>query len=296
MISTSDFKCCRQIFSAARISLNATARTDPMRKSCSNPVSLGAATPAPPTSDRTLSPFSRFLRARLSPEGYLGLHLTIGASLLLIAGALFGAIADEVARAASITQLDLEIARWLHSRAAEPLTTIMLVLTHLHGVTAILFWSLLFGIYLARRRAWYWVLSLTLAVGGGSLLNVAMKYVFQRARPSFDEPLLTLVTYSFPSGHTAGSTMFYGVLVCYLFSQIRAGLARLLIVASAIVLVLLVGLSRMYLGVHYFSDVLAAIAEGWAWLALSVTAVSTLRRRNLYRAMRSQSALQERVP
>ncbi|WP_395406963.1 phosphatase PAP2 family protein [Pseudoduganella sp. UC29_106] len=91
----------------------------------------------------------------------------------------------------------------------------------------------------------------------------------------FDEPLLTLATYSFPSGHTVAATLFYGLLACYLVMRGR----RWLPVAGATLMVLLVACSRMYLGVHYLSDVLAAVAEGVAWLAICVTGMSTWRRR-----------------
>jgi membrane-associated phospholipid phosphatase len=228
--------------------------------------------------------FLPFLRARLSPEGYLGLHLTIGALLLLAATAVFGAIAEDVVTAAPITLLDVRIAHWLHGHANPALTRFMLAVTYLHGVGGIAVLSVLLGLVLWQRHARYWLLTLAIAVAGGAVLNVAMKYTFHRARPSFDDPLLTLLTYSFPSGHTAGSTAFYGVLASYLYAQVHGWTARIGIILAALCMVLLVGASRMYLGVHYFSDVLGAMAEGAAWLALTITAVSTLRRHRLFRA------------
>lgn len=229
-----------------------------------------------------MTPFSRFMHARLSPEGYAGLHLTIGALLLIAASAIFGAIAEDISSADAITLLDVRIARWLHLHAVSSLTRVLLVVTNIHSPGGIIVMACAVGLYLARCKAWYWLLSLTVAVAGGALLNLAMKYAFQRARPLFDDPLLTLTTYSFPSGHAAGSTVFYGVLGCYLFSRVAAWPQRVCIVLAALCMVLLVGFSRMYLGVHYFSDVLGAIAEATAWLALTITAVSTLRRRRLF--------------
>lgn len=238
-----------------------------------------------------MSAFSRFLRARLSPEGYLGLHLTTGALVLVAAGAFFGAIAGQVTAGAPITVLDLQIAQWLHARATPALTSALLLLTHLHGITAISIWTIVLACYLTSRREWYWLLSTAVAVAGGMLLNVAMKYAFHRARPSFDEPLLTLSTYSFPSGHTAASTLFYGVLAAYLCSRVCGHAKRVLIVAAAMMLVALVGFTRMYLGVHYFTDVAAAMAEGCAWLALTLTTVSTFRRRGRLRAVHGVNPL-----
>lgn len=107
------------------------------------------------------------------------------------------------------------------------------------------------------------------------LLNVLMKYAFHRARPSFDDPLLVLTTYSFPSGHVAGATLFYGVVAAMLISRTAAWRWRVMVVLAAITMVALVALTRVYLGVHYLSDVLAAFAEGVAWLALCLTGLHT---------------------
>jgi undecaprenyl-diphosphatase len=219
----------------------------------------------------------RFVRARLSPEGAFGLHLTVGLALVLAMAWAFARIADEVMEGAPITVLDVQLAQWLHQHASQEITAVMLGITWMHSMPGIVVLSLLFGAWLYRKRACYWLLALVLTVPGGMLLNVAFKHVFQRARPHFDDPLLTLGTYSFPSGHTASATVLYGLLACYLAAH--AGTRRrMLAVAGALAAVALVALSRMYLGVHYLSDVLAAAAEGCAWLAICVTAVSTLRR------------------
>jgi membrane-associated phospholipid phosphatase len=220
----------------------------------------------------------RFARARVSAQGAFGLHLTIGAALMLVAAWLFAGIAGDVASGAAITTLDVALAGWFHRHASQGFTVVMLAITWMHSVPGIAVLALLFGARLYLHRAWYWLLALVLSVPGGMLLNVAFKHVFQRARPHFDDPLLTLSTYSFPSGHTASATVLYGLLACWLAAHARSRRSALLAAAGAVAAVALVALSRMYLGVHYLSDVLAAAAEGSAWLAVCVTAVSTLRR------------------
>jgi undecaprenyl-diphosphatase len=112
------------------------------------------------------------------------------------------------------------------------------------------------------------------AVGGGLAVNALMKLAFHRARPVFDDPLLTLSSYSFPSGHVAGSTIFYGLAVLWLFSHTRRPLWRALALATAVLVIVVVAFSRMVLGVHYLSDVVAAFAEGVAWLAICVGALT----------------------
>jgi membrane-associated phospholipid phosphatase len=81
--------------------------------------------------------------------------------------------------------------------------------------------------------------------------------------------------YSFPSGHVVGATLVYGIVAAMLSAQIGAWRWRVTIVLLAFAMVVLVALTRMYLGVHYLSDVLAAFAEGLAWLALCLTGVHT---------------------
>ena len=220
-----------------------------------------------------------FLRARVSRQGYLGLHLTVGALALMLAAVLFGNIAEDVVTLDAITLLDAQVSQWFHVHARPPLTTLMLGVTYLHSALGIIALSGVLAIYWVRIKAWNWLLVLFLTVPLGMLLNVLLKNIFQRARPSFEQPLLTLTTYSFPSGHTAAATLFYGVLAAYLCCRLASWRWRVVVVALAALLVALVGLSRIYLGVHYLSDVVAAIAASSGWLAVSLTAVGTLRRR-----------------
>jgi undecaprenyl-diphosphatase len=235
------------------------------------------------------SPLRRFIDARLSPEGAMGLHLTIGVALLLVTAWIFGAIAEDVVTGATITVVDVRLAHWFHDRATPGFTRAMLIVTHWNGIAGSSVMGALLALWLWRRRAYDWLIVCLVAVPGGMLLNAALKHAFRRARPSFDDPLLSLVTYSFPSGHTAAATVFYGLLACYLVRRVRAWPARVLAVGGAVAMVMLVALSRMYLGVHYLSDVLAAAAEGAAWLAICITAVSTLHRRRLARGEPSWS-------
>ena len=219
------------------------------------------------------------LAARFRPTEVFGLHLTLGVAVLVAATAVFGRIAGDVVSAAPITRLDLALASHFHAYKHSCWTPLLLFVTHWHSTIGVLAMALLCAGFLAARRAWYWLLALVLAVPGGMLLNVLLKYTFQRARPHFDEPLLSLATYSFPSGHTLGATVLYGMLAAWAFSNTRRRPLRLLAVVAAASMIVLVALSRVYLGAHYLSDVLAAFAEGCAWLAICITAVSTLRRR-----------------
>lgn len=176
------------------------------------------------------------------------------------------AIAADVLYGGPISHLDV----WLADRVVvAPYTRLAFALqfwTNLHSQVALLAYSTLFVLLLGRRRAWDWAAGVALAVPCGMLLNAALKLLVQRSRPVLENPILALNTYSFPSGHVAASTLFYGMLAAYL--AFRYPRSRHLWRAAAALLILLVGYSRMALGVHYFGDVLGALASSGAWLVI----------------------------
>jgi membrane-associated phospholipid phosphatase len=228
-----------------------------------------------------LAALGKLIASRRTPCGPDGSRLVAGIVILLVATGLFAVIAADVMNGGSITVLDIKLARWLHAGASIGFTRVMLGLSYIHSVSGIFVLTMLLGLYLFRKHAWFWLASLLVVVPCGMLANVLLKYTFGRARPSFTDPILTLATYSFPSGHVAAATLFYGMLAAYLVSRTQDWRLRGALVAAAALMVALVGLSRLYLGVHYFSDVLAALAESCAWLALCLTLCSSLR---LYRS------------
>jgi undecaprenyl-diphosphatase len=220
----------------------------------------------------------RFLGARLSPEGFLGLHLTIGLLVIVAAGWWFGDIAEDMSRNAATRALDESITSWFVVHASPLVTGISRAVTFLGSVGFLTSASVLVGVVLAIRRSFYRLLALVLAAGGGALLNLALKHLFHRQRPALENPLVTLSSYGFPSGHTMGATIFYGVLALIVTYWIRRWSRRVLIGLVAALAIALIGASRIYLGAHYFTDVIGAIAVGLAWLAFCWTGVETLRR------------------
>lgn len=220
----------------------------------------------------------RFLAARLSPAEVYGLHLTAGLALILAAAGIFAFIAHNVVTQAPLTVLDMRLAQQFHSYAHSGWTVFMLAITHAHATVPLLVLAGLFAIYLYGQRAYDWVATVVATVPVGMMLNVALKHIFQRARPHFEEPLVVLATYSFPSGHAAGSTLLYGVIAAYCVCRLRSQVARIGACTAAATMVLLVCLSRVYLGAHYLSDVMAGITVGIAWLTVCITAVATLKR------------------
>jgi undecaprenyl-diphosphatase len=221
----------------------------------------------------------RLLKARLSSKESSGLYLTVTLATLIVAALVFGAIAEDVVTNDPLTVVDVRFSAWLHDHRIDSLTRFLLIITDLHSLLGVTVMTFAVSAFLWTKRLRIWVLTLMLAVFGAMLLNLSLKHVFIRERPHFDNPLLVLTTYSFPSGHTVMATVFYGTLCALVVSRTRRWLWRVLTIAAAALLVLLVGFSRIYLGAHYLSDVLAAIAEGLAWLAFCFVLIAALRRR-----------------
>jgi membrane-associated phospholipid phosphatase len=100
-----------------------------------------------------------------------------------------------------------------------------------------------------------------------------LKATFERPRPSFDDPVATAGWFSFPSGHALSSIALYGTLAYVLGSALRSQRARAASLAGVAVLVATIGFSRLYLGVHYLTDVLAGYSAGLAWLLFTIAVV-----------------------
>lgn len=227
---------------------------------------------------RDISPPS-FLRARFARGHHLGLPLTTGALAVLSTLLLFALVACEVSSHGALTRLDQQLADWFNRRAFEPLTTLVLGYTHLHGTIGVLAMGALLLWRMLARRQWLWAADLLLVLPGGMLFNFGLKHVFARLRPSFDDPILVLHSYSFPSGHTIGATLLYAMLAAWLLAHgpARAGV-RAAVPGGALLLVALTAFSRVYLGAHFLSDVLGAMLLGTAWFAFWTTALFTVRR------------------
>jgi len=203
-----------------------------------------------------------------------------GIAVVFAASIAFAVVAFAVADRDPILARDLQVLVWLHTHGNPVFTAFLLSVSYLHSLLGIAAFSVILAIALARRHKWYWVLSLALTITGGMLLNLAIKLAFHRGRPVWEDPIITLATPSFPSGHTAAATLFYGFLGVYLISHVTGLAVRIAVAIGCLVMVMLVAFSRMYLGVHYPSDVLAAMSASTAWLVMCLAGVRRLSKRH----------------
>jgi membrane-associated phospholipid phosphatase len=177
---------------------------------------------------------------------------------------------------------DVSFARWLHMHASDPLVRVFHVITFGGNTTVLLVVVIAVGIVLLRRARPYEAAVILLALGGAAILNALLKLAFARPRPELS--FVHLSTYSFPSGHAAVSTATFTVIAYLLGLRYRSLSARAAIVAGTVVAVLLVAFSRLYLGAHYLSDVLAGISLGFAWAMLCLILYTLRPKRRLWSA------------
>jgi membrane protein DedA with SNARE-associated domain/membrane-associated phospholipid phosphatase len=218
----------------------------------------------------------RWLLRRLTPGQYLGLHLTVG---LLAAGGslwLFGGLVEDLLTGDPIVRFDRVVDDYLHSHATPHLTAFFLVVTAFGSTVAMVLLGVVVAVLLAWRRLWTLLWTWIAAVAGSALIDWLLKDIFQRPRPHFAHPLVVETSYSFPSGHAMESFVAYGMLAYLAVLALRAWEARVGVICGAALLVVLIGFSRMYLGVHYFSDVIAGYAAGGVWLSALITGAETM--------------------
>lgn len=220
----------------------------------------------------------RFLQARLSPEGYMGLHLTIGMIAIVLTCWCFTEIAEGIHAQGSLALWDARAADLVHANATAELTSAAKIVS-LSGSVAFLAMASVCAAIVFIRKGWFdALLGLALTMIGGSLLNMVLKQFFERQRPVFDNAQVHLTTFAFPSGHTMGATLFYMFVAAIVAHGLKSKGMRMLAFGCAMLIVALIGATRIYLGAHFFTDVLGAIVAGVAWLAFCWTAVETLRK------------------
>lgn len=213
-----------------------------------------------------------FLKRRFSREAWHGLTLTLSLLLLLAACYAFAQITEGWVDQEALYQLDRAANKALSQDGVlrPSVVSLLRAVTHLGSLplALVLTAGLALALY-ARGPRWH-LHALLLTMGGGEALLWALKFIFSRARPGAQ--LASSVGYAFPSGHSFTAMAFYGFLIFLIWRRVRRPAARMLATLALGALILLVGLSRVLLSVHWISDVLGGFALGLAWLVGSLLA------------------------
>jgi len=225
---------------------------------------------------------ARFIAARFVRGEYLGLHLTVGFLLSLAALWLFAGVTEDVVHHDPLTRFDLTLTRLFRTHATPLGDKIFSIVSALGSPGAMAIVGVAGALLLLARRKWLVLAAWVAAFGGAGLLTVVLKNIIQRPRPPGAAEFLFGTTYSFPSGHALGSLVGYGMLAYVVGSiWIERQRARVRLIVATAVLVIAIGISRLYLGVHYFSDVVAGYAVGVLWLSVCISGLQVAQRRRL---------------
>ena len=228
-----------------------------------------------------MSEGSRFLRRRLErgvPYG-LGLTLAFAAVALLLAG--FVALAGAVTDREDLVRLDQTAHQALFD-AFGASAELGLAVTWFGNNNTVVAFVVLTALVLAVRRRFWAAFRVVFASGVGGIVVVSLKALFARARPM--EQVIAATGYSFPSGHAFAATVFYGMLIALAWRLSERAWVRAAVTALGLLVIVGVGLSRVYLNVHYVTDVAAGWLAGAAWLIASLVIVDVVERRTRSRA------------
>lgn len=197
--------------------------------------------------------------------------------LVIVAGAsIFAALASQLGAGQAMRHADQAIAAALRTGVPQAVRDVFAALTHLADTATLTALCVAVALVLGARRRFALASGWVFAVGGNGLLNQMLKGLFGRGRPLPADGATLEAGFSFPSGHSSGAVVAYGMLA-YLGLRLLAPRWQAPALAAAGVLAGLVGLSRLVLGVHFASDVMAGFASGTAWLALCVTGIELAR-------------------
>ena len=180
---------------------------------------------------------------------------------------LFALLTDEVFDK-ELVGLDTNLALWSYDLANPALTLFFTIITDIGSPVGIgVLTAITFGLLMWRKLYLLAWLGLILIVGS-ALVDEILKQIFRRARPELLAGGQHLSSYSFPSGHATGSICFFGFLIWLSWQLLKKPIHKVLLTILLVLMILLVGFSRIYLGVHYPTDVLGGYLAGGAWLII----------------------------
>ncbi len=205
--------------------------------------------------------FSKSSRAAitLTTEIILGIYAVIGSLFLFLK------LADKIIDK-EVISFDWAIMHFMYSFRSDALTSFMKTVTFFGG-EIFLGGTIIVTILLLLRKHKKDALIFAFILFFGIVLNLLLKDMFQRPRPDI-MPLIHESSYSFPSGHAMNSFIFYISLCYFIFRDTRKKKLSIILTLLSVILILAIGISRIYLGVHYPSDVIAGFAAGLLWFAL----------------------------
>ncbi len=242
------------------------------------PTSAGAAPPATEAAGRQLGKeairhdwLGRLLRGRIDPGTATGLAMTLALGAAVIGGLVVGVLAYLMRTNARLVDLDRSVGQWGADHATHRSTQLLQFVTDLASLPVVIGVIVVVSVVETIRVPNKWIAPFLITVLVGEVVIVnTVKHLLHRVRPTFN-PIATHLGPSFPSGHSATAAALYAA-VALVLARRRSPRTRALLAAAAAAIAVAVACSRVMLGVHWLSDVIAGLAFGWAWFAVCAIA------------------------
>ncbi|MBC7681880.1 MAG: phosphatase PAP2 family protein [Ferruginibacter sp.] len=218
-------------------------------------------------------------QSRLSPVLYLGVRLAAGFALIVTGAWVFAELAEKLGMDGgngSMGRADQALADSLRTHLPPAALQVFALLTHLADTSTVTGVCAVVAVVLVLRGRRWLALGWVLALAGNGVLNTTLKQIFARVRPVHDDGLVMAYGFSFPSGHSSGAVVLFGMLA-YVLCRFVPPRGHLPLVLGAVALAFAVGVSRVFLRVHFASDVLAGFASGTAWLVVCIASIELTR-------------------
>lgn len=215
--------------------------------------------------------FFLFIKNRLTPDEMFGLHLTIGISVAALCVYIFFVVMRDVISSDPIIESDTSIVNFIQLLRSPGMDAAMMILTILGKGPVVFAGIFLTAVACWVGRRWHYLICLFASIIVAELSVSFIGTIIESARPSFVNTVLQESPGRFPPGHAFVAFTFYGLLTYILFRAFKSLGARLFIIVTGTTLIVLIGFSRIYLGIHWPADVLASLASAVAWLAALIT-------------------------
>jgi undecaprenyl-diphosphatase len=209
-----------------------------------------------------------FVKGRFTHDHWYGLNLSIALITLILALYFFGVIVEDLVNRGSLYYLDFKSQQLVEEIVVPPITIIMIHITFLGSRTFTWGLSGLVIIILLLKKEWWTSLFFLITILVGDDVLSFLKEFFHRARPM--PQIVSAWGYSFPSGHSFYAMLVYGFMIYLTWNFIRNNWLRSLILILCTLLIFLIGFSRIYLNVHWLTDILGGYSAAFSWLMINI--------------------------